>query len=57
MTEGNRTISRMDLRGPNGSLQSKAAGDSGTGASSRGYKYPKYVESDRGLNQSVAEVA
>lgn len=32
-------------------------GDSGTGSSSRGYKYPKYVESDRGLNQSVAEVA
>ena len=41
--------------------------DTGTGPSSRharvppsrhgGYKYPRYAESDRGLNQSVAAAA
>ena len=31
--------------------------DRGTGSASRGYKYPRYAESDRGLNQSVAAAA
>jgi hypothetical protein len=31
--------------------------DRGTGSVSPRCKYPKYVESDRGLNQSVSEAA
>ena len=31
--------------------------DGGTGSLSRGYKYPRYAESDRGLNLSVFEAA
>ena len=35
----------------------QAISDRGTGSVSPRCKYPKYVESDRGLNQSVSEVA
>ena len=41
----------------NDHLQTSMASDRGTGSASPRCKYPKCVESDRGLNQSVSEAA
>ena len=46
--------------GPITEWQIDIIGDGGTGSLSRGVqvpKYPRYAESDRGLNQSVAAAA